>query len=371
MAKENLDQLKNESEFERFVKLSSDNQKKILAEVFEKRVNFAKNLFYRNEVRIEGYENNNGKSGAPVGKVARRNYTLWQLNNDYRYNIDFFDPSQKNALQWATAWWDSKEGIQKTTLKNESLDRTFARIDTVLERSLLLNDHYSFWLQSGSSETYQTPHYLFPYLLEHQNEWNIVAPFEEDKIQLTLGYDPGIRGTTAIQQEGKLSIVLDPSKDYMPIRGSMRGDMVFEKDRKHWREEIFTVKESKLINGIWMPYKLETRISSANSPINKISIIFSTITEMEQGKVTKEDVTMKFPESTEVTDAINGISYKTDVNGNPIESTIQPLYGLDPSKVKLPEKKHSKTANYVLIVIGLLLIVLALYLMFKKNKKAS
>jgi LPXTG-motif cell wall-anchored protein len=89
--------------------------------------------------------------------------------------------------------------------------------------------------------------------------------------------------------------------------------------------------------------------------------------EMEQGKVTKGDVTMKFPIGTEVTDAIQGISYKTDVDGEPIESTIQPLYGLDPSQVKLPEPPKRKI-NIVFIVAGSLLIITALYLYFKKRR---
>jgi hypothetical protein len=374
IAEEKPVQSKNESEFERFIKLSSDNQKKILAEVFEKRVNFAKNLFYRNEVHTRLYKYDNGKVGDFIANSnSRRDYAYWQLNNDYRYDINFFDPSRSEALQWSTCCWDSKEGIQKSTVKNESIDRTFARIDTVYEKAIIFNDTYSFWLQNGSSEEYPKPYYLFPYLLDHLDLWNLVVPFEENKIQLTISFIPKSK-VASITGEGEIMLVLDPEKHFMPVRGHIQGNMIFPDGKTPWWEDVFTVKESKFFDSIWMPIVLETRTSYSISKTikpEKFSISTITIKEMEQGKVTKGDVTMKFPESTEVTDAINGISYKTDVNGNPIESTIQPLYGLDPSKVKLPEKKHSKTANYALIVTGLLLIVIALYLMFKKNKKAS
>jgi LPXTG-motif cell wall-anchored protein len=89
--------------------------------------------------------------------------------------------------------------------------------------------------------------------------------------------------------------------------------------------------------------------------------------EIEYDKVTPNDITLLFPENTTVTDAIKGVSYKTDANGEPIESTIQPLYGLDPSQVKLPEPPKRKI-NIVFIVAGILFIVTALYIHFKKRR---
>jgi LPXTG-motif cell wall-anchored protein len=90
---------------------------------------------------------------------------------------------------------------------------------------------------------------------------------------------------------------------------------------------------------------------------------------MEYGKVTKKDVTLTFPEGTEVTDAINGISCTTDANGNSIESTIEALYGLAPSQVKMPGQKPNRTWNYALIVLGLLMMGTGVYLYFDKRRR--
>ncbi|MDR2440014.1 MAG: LPXTG cell wall anchor domain-containing protein, partial [Planctomycetaceae bacterium] len=167
-------------------------------------------------------------------------------------------------------------------------------------------------------------------------------------------------------QKGEITLFLDPNKYFIPVQGTLRGDVLLEDGRKIWREETFEVEESKLINDIWMPFQLTIRVRTSIRP-DFISVTNIVITEMEQGKVTKKDVTFHFPEGTEVTDAIKGVSYKTDANGKPIESTIQPLYGLDPSHVKLPEPPKRKI-NIVFIVAGILLIVTALYLQFRKRR---
>jgi hypothetical protein len=91
------------------------------------------------------------------------------------------------------------------------------------------------------------------------------------------------------------------------------------------------------------------------------------ISDIEFGTVTKKDVELLFPEGTEVVDAIRGISYKTDAKGNAIEATIEPLYGLDPAHVaEIPVKKFG-LLNYVFAAAGLILIITALCLKFRKK----
>jgi hypothetical protein len=238
------------SELERFSKCPLEKQKEILSKEFQKRIEFARNLFYRNKIYSGGQKIIDGK-GTPTGKnPVRRDYVHWQLNSDYKYEISFFDTGRDEASQWSTACWDSREGIQKSTVKNESLDRTFARIDTIFEKALLLNNSYSFWLQGGSSAEFPIPPYLFPHLLEHQNEWNIVSSVDEHKVQIIVPYDATGTLSTVQSQKGEITLFLDPNKYFMPVQGTLRGDVLLDDGRKIWREETFEVEESKLINDI-------------------------------------------------------------------------------------------------------------------------
>jgi len=136
-----------------------------------------------------------------------------------------------------------------------------------------------------------------------------------------------------------------------------------------WRERSFFVEESQLVSHVWMPTTLKTIAQSS-----ALGDVFSTrkvkISDMSHGTVTESDVSLTFPEGTEVTDAIEGISYKTDASGNAIPSTMEYLYDFDPSHaaMPLPESKD-RTVNYVLIVIGIVLILIALYMMLHQRRR--
>jgi hypothetical protein len=369
------DEVSSLSTIEHFSKLSLIEQKKLLAEKFQKRMEFAENLFYRSEIRTERYQSKNGSVGERIANsLLRRNFAHWQLKDDSRFDIEFFDSNKEEPVMWASACWDSKEGVCRNFVKNEaSINRVFGRIDTTFDSAVLPNDTFSFWLQGGSSGTYPQPHYMFLHFLEHQDEWNIVVPFEESKIQISVDFISKIKPSSNTCTNGEITIVIDPAKDYMPIRGSIRGELPLPDGRRPWWKENFTVKESVLKDGIWMPVSLENvagRASSRDSLPKTFSVKEVKITELEHGNVTQSDVTVTFSEGTEVVDAINGISHKTDANGEPIESTIQPLYGLDPSHIKLPEPPKRKI-NIVFIIAGILLIATALYILVKTHRKSN
>jgi hypothetical protein len=359
------------SVIESFSKLSLTEQKKLLAEKFQKRMEFAENLFYRSENRAEICQNNNGAPGERIGdSFSQRHFAHWQLKNDYQYDIEFFEPPKEEPLMWATANWNAQEGECKNIVKNESLGRVFGRVDTKFDEAVLPNDAYTFWLQGGSSESYPQPHYMFLHFLEHQDDWNIVTPFEDNKIQISVNFTPKSKKSSDLSGKGNIITVIDPEKNYMPVRGNIRGDITLSNGNSIWWMVEFIVQQSELKNNdIWMPVLLKT-IASSNVQSHAVTVATFKITEMKQGKVTKSDVTFQFPEGTEVIDAIKGVSYKTDANGEPIESTIQALYGLDPSQVKLPELPKRKI-NIFFIVIGILMIVTALYVLVKVHRQSN
>ena len=358
----------SQSEIERFFVLKPADQKKELVRVFRERIEFAKNLFYRSEIRNEAFHNNNGQVGDRVpGPPARRNYAHWQLNNDYRYDTEYFDPAKDTVVQWSTTCWDSKEGVCRNFVKNEGLDRIFGRVDTVTNSGILMNDQYSFWLVGGSSETFPLPHYLFPHLLSCQENWDIIVPFEDKKVQLVAPYDAKEKFEGATSGTGKITLVLDPKLGFMPVRGIIRSDVLLGNGRNIWREERFEVQESHLVSNTWMPVLLKSYVRSSVSRNGRFAGTTTKVSDMRQGAVAKSDVVMVFPEGAEITDAIDGIGYHIDANGNPVQGTIQPLYGLDPSQVKMPQPKSK--IRPVLIVIGLALIFTALYMKYQERRK--
>ena len=368
--------------FADFANSSTDVQKSILAKAFNERISHAKNLFYQNTVELELRKHDNGEEGEEILGVGdsrnRRSYAHWQLNDDYRMKVGICLAGSAEPGQWVDLVWDSREGILKNMFQSRSVEgRTFGRIDTQLDQVVMFNDAFAFWLQGGAIDNRTPanllePHpYLFPHLLENENVWVIECLPQEGNVRLSFEYTPKFPLIMYVKNTvGKRTLTLDSSKGFMPVSGMSRWNIEFDNRRDAWKEERFDVEESQMVAHVWMPIRLKTVVRSSAAS-DRFSIRRINVSEISHGNVTRADVTLQFPKGTEVTDAIDGTAYKTDARGNPIESTTEPLYDIDPSHVEIPQPKGKSPIQYVFLVIGILLILLAFYMMFRKWRKTS
>jgi LPXTG-motif cell wall-anchored protein len=347
--------------YDEFSQLSFEKQKDQLVRAFEKRMKHAHNLFYRTELTI-GYKNYNVPNSEEF-VTFRRTYSHWILDRSYLMQVDILPHGNNSSQQIVTIFFDSKEGITKNyiSIKNETGEILQGRIDTAHD-PIILENFYTAWLEGNIQPE---DFYIFPCILKYQDTWEIELDSRDKMVRLTSVYPPRY---IADRYEGKRLLILDPEKDFMPLKEEYRWEAT-SRNMDNWVEGGFVVDDSQLIDDVWMPLKMTTHYRLKTHP-DIIALFKMNVTKIEHGNVTKTDLAIKFPERTSVADMINGISYKTDANGEPIESTIEPLYGLDPSQVKLPEppKRH---LNIVFIIAGILLIVTALYLQFKKRRKSN
>ena len=363
--------------YEQFASSDANSQRNILVKAFEERITHAKNLYYQSTVTLEVRKNIDGKESETVENSRVENvYSHWQLNDDYRMEVEIFRAESHDPIQIVSIQWNAKDGILKNFGKFKRVEgRIFGRIDTQFDPVIFLNDYVTYWLQGGATETgpvVVVPPYLFPCLLENVAKWDIVCLPEVKMVQLHFEFEPlypmGIEDRTSAG-----TLVLDPSKNFMPVEGRVRTSFIGGGEER-WKTEDFLVETSQLVSHVWMPTTLKTIAQS-----EALGDVFSTrkvkISGMSHGTVTESDVSLTFPEGTEVTDTINGIAYKTDVHGNPIESTIEPLFDLEPSRADVPLQQPKNTGNTartisnVSIVIGIVIILYVLYLMYMKRRR--
>jgi hypothetical protein len=360
--------------YEQFANLSLKEQKKVLERAFIERTEHSKNIHYCLEWSIS-YPKLSTTDKPDFRKLIRtvdefKSYSYvfehWVRNETYRMVTEQFDKDKNLLIHRITDVFDQAKGVRKAAqIYCAEKQSPTGRVDTVHNPILQLNS-YLKWIGGMSGDLHPKSFYMFIDLLEHRDKWIIETNKDSRLVRLTTIYPPHLKYK---QYEGKRRLLLDPMKGFMPVDGEFTWHSADDNGYENWEEGCFIVEDSKLVGNVWMP-TLMIKYFRTKVTAHKFTLIKMKITDIEHGQVTNEDIVFKFPEDTRVVDAIQGVSYKTDANGEPIESTIQPLYGLDPSQVKLPEKKLGK-ANYVLIVIGLLLILTAIYLMFHKNKKAS
>jgi hypothetical protein len=366
--------------YEQFEALSSAAQKNVLVKAFEKRVRISKNIYVSTETTGEQRHcSSDGQIGEIITHYPPVSCSLWIQNNKYRIDVTRYLFLDNSIIDEMTAVFDLNEGLhQGMAVLKGNRSRIFGRIDTVQDTVAFCTTNYWYWLHDDYCDKKTDPHfqqwdYFFPDLLRQRENWNI-SLVPEDKI-IRLTYPPSTKHAIKVANNER-SYILDPSKGFIPLSVKTKIDEVlddapkwFPEPRKFEMDIRLKVKESKLIDDIWMPivFEIWERVSWIEGKINFFQM---KVKDISFSKVSATDTDFKYPEGTDVVDAIKGVHYKTDANGEPIESTIEPLYGLDPSQVKLPEPPKRKI-NIVFIVAGILLIVTALYLQFRKRRNKN
>ncbi|GHT24367.1 hypothetical protein FACS189419_09290 [Planctomycetales bacterium] len=370
------DEIPSRSNYDAFAALPPEKQKEELIKLFKERVEKSQNMYYHLEETTRFRKKENGKEGAYLEGdgygQGRTDCTHWLCDNSYRMKMERYHPGSDTPNEWLDSMYDGGEGVNRVTaLLIEPKKRIFGRIDTQQDPPVLntyywrvLTDKFHNKNSVDSSVLLAKNSYLFPHFIENQKSLQVTLLPEQGKVQAEVDY---IADYSFEECAGKRTFILDPEKGFLPVSSLCRYDGIYLRGSKTWREEKLIVEEAKLVSGIWMPIRL-TFTTSADPVPEQFAEIEINVKDISFGTVTKKDVELQFPEGTEVVDAIEGIAYKTDANGKPIEATIEPLYGFDPKGVaEIPEKKYP-VANYIFIGAGLLLIGVALYLIYKERK---
>ncbi len=297
----------------RFSQMSSADQKMLLIRVFERRLEHAKNLYYKVDTFSKNHEDLDGEVGKPLNDASSRRfqYEQWGLGNSYRIDTNKYrQPKLDELYVWMASGFDADQGVGRSTGRVKGKEKTYGRIDTK-HNPAVGDNQYRYWL-NGDYPRWQE--YLFRYLLSRRGEFEIEAPVEGDKVRLTVGYQP----SWAKESGGKRAFLLDPQEGFLPIRGDSRWDGSPGRDgRPQWRVEKFTVTQSKLVGDVWMPIEMRFAIACSAATVPGFTVYDMTVSKIEGGKVTPADLEVPFTEGMFVVDAIKGVSYKAGPDGQP------------------------------------------------------
>ena len=315
---------------DKFSRMPPEDQKSLLVAIFERRLQHAKNLHYELDVFQRAHEDLNGQPGNPLARDAvglRFRYERWQLGNSYRIDTTKFKPpGYSEPCAWISSCFNDKQGIRRSTLRDESRADGYGRIDTTHDPELADNVYRS-WLDGVDL---QRQDYLFRYILSRKSEFKLESPVEQGRVQLTIGYQPH----WADKPGGKRVFLLDPERGFLPVQGESRCDAAAEgKGKPRWHMERFTVAESKLAGDVWMPTKMRMQIAASTRIGPLIMVYDMTISRIEHNTVRPTDLEVAFRKGMIVVDAVKGVHYIADANGAPTE-TPKPL--IEPDKADSP-----------------------------------
>jgi hypothetical protein len=120
---------------EDFKELSAADQKSLLASVFERRLEHAKNIAYESVSRIRNYEYHDGVIGNPVNAGRGDGYRHWRLGNSYR--MDYSDRiDHEQSATWsdgglrlfASSHFNASVGVVRGIARNANSKQVYGRI---------------------------------------------------------------------------------------------------------------------------------------------------------------------------------------------------------------------------------------------------
>ncbi|MGO9112544.1 MAG: M56 family metallopeptidase [Thermoguttaceae bacterium] len=317
---------------EDFSRLSAADQRSLLVHVFQRRLEQSHNLYYEVEESWKFYENHNGELGTPRkdNPESRCRYRHWRLRDSFRVDQKRYEnPNDAEPSYCSSCGLNSAEGVARNTgidLRGKTPPHGQVQYPYPDDCS----DRYIYWFDRKDPRPNPIlGEYLFPYLISHQEQFDIKSPIAGGKVQLTVPWQPW--WTT--KPGGKREYILDPEKGFLPVRCDSRwDDATLVRGKPQWRIEKLAVGESRLVGDVWMPTKLtdETIVSHMS---DMIAVCEMKVSRVEPGTVRPGDLFVPFTGGMQIHDTIEGVTYVTDAAGNaaaPIK--LEPNWKSEPPK---------------------------------------
>lgn len=123
-----------------------------------------------------------------------------------------------------------------------------------------------------------------------------------------------------------------------------------------------------------MPMRIIRECHASVLPHETVTVMEIQVTHMEYGKVTPDDLVVPFSEGMEIVDAIKGITYVADANGNPagkIEPVVGAMADRTSSQVGTVKSESGKGMRYGLVALSLGLLISTGVLLFLRQRNRS
>jgi hypothetical protein len=299
-----------------FRRLSVADQKALLVGVFKHRLEHAKNIKYEALQKINISEYENEKPGKITQWVNGSRLRHSVLKNSFRMETIRGGVDVSIPKMFVVCGFNADTGLVMSTVKHTDRNRSFGRIGTEVDR---INDsnHYAYWLDG--EHTTQALH-IFRYFVEHSDEYAVEVPQGEKAVRLSVPwYCPWSEVPL-----GTRTMRLDPAKGFFPVYGKGRWEEFTSDGRPSWRMEEFFVEDSQLVGDVWMPTKLREVIAASTGGGKMCNVYHITVSSIEAGSVTPEDLEVSFSMDMEIVDTIKSQSYVVGPNGE--RTRVKPLF---------------------------------------------
>jgi len=315
---------------ETFGRLSTAEQRALLVRIYRRRLEQAQNLFYEVDATWKYYEDDDGHPGKPrkLNPSDRTQYRHWLLGDSFRKdNYQFANIGDAEPSHCSSYAQNAVEGVARVTRIDKTGKTPPSGEIQYPNPSDDGGDDYIYWFDHrGRKPSTYLDEYLFPYLIGHQDQFEIKAPIADGKVQLTVPWQP----LWAEKPGGKRVYVLDPQKGFLPIRCDSRwDDVTLRVGGPQWRIERLEVQESRLVGDVWLPTRLTNEVATPSA--HKLHTVCELkVWRIEPGSVKPGDFFLSFTAGMQVRDTIEGVTYVADAQGNAVDPKFDPDWKCQP-----------------------------------------
>lgn len=335
-------------------KLDNGGRFPLIKAAFEKRMEQMNNADITSTARIANYEFHDGRLGKQVGNLSRYQFHLLRLGGSYRLEAKWYLNENTAPEITSTDNFIEKDGLEHGFSTSRNVPHVDGIISTVHKSGIM--EQRVMYLLDGSF-AYITPPYdekafLFQSLVKAADKWNVEVDPTKGLAIITHPYQyprQAHEGPVGVRK-----VYCDISKGFLPTR--IEVDWKDDKLAKGaWREERIVMDRCALVDGLWMPMRIEERIRASTGDPSVCSVFLTEITDVALGKVKEDSLKFVFPPKTRVVDVTKGIYYTVGDDGQSLDGVARigsvpgSLQGSSPP-ARSPERRWSMIVTTVLLV---------------------
>ena len=297
---------------EEVAELSDDDLHMVVLHHLEERAEALRNIDAKSETRSANYFFHNGHRGQQDVDNGRFLFHIKRIDGSYLLDAQLYMDQNAATVQVdSQSNFDDSNGISRNVTKNASIEnKVFGRIDSVQDNTIVM-DRGAYFLAGASDVNKEN---FFSDLFDASDEWQLEHTADNDFIEIRFPYRRAELETRGIR--GVRTVLLDKSKEMMPVRSTLEWEMPTKEDG--WRFEEAIMKEPKKYGELWIPTLYEETVRASTLGDDKCTFQVTRVSDISLGTVMKADLELSFPPGTNVTDALKGGSYTVGDDGLPL-----------------------------------------------------
>lgn len=332
------------------IKLPMKEQRQVVITEIERYRKLLNNITFSASSETQGFQWNNGSIGVATNEGVRSQITLWRIGGSYKLNAELSsNVTTPETILRSLSGFDQLTGLSRSFADHKGTARTYGRIDTVRDNTEGTSSAV-FYLAEGLDVNGQS---FWADIIDQFDNWMISAIPTRKRIVISYPHINPEARVGEFAGSRTISLVWEPN---FYVAGNMLVWRMKNGDKETWWNSQTTLEEPVEVDDVLIPTKITS--INRNSGLGEVVCAKETTTvqNISIGNVGIDDLLVRFPKGVYVTNAIEQVSYLTNVDGEPADEPV-PFYREGESG---EAQSSTKTSLFLWLNVVLIAVIAAI-----------